>query len=188
MPRSSTRPNAASRNSEQLSLRELARAVGVSHAAPRSHFPDRQALLDALAERGFDRLAAAMRAADEASGAEFAARLRAVGAAYVDFGSRSPALLDLMYTGKRRGDATGLQIAMAGSFSVIRELIGDGIADGVLAPGDLERYAFLLFSWMRGIAALVSSGVLGPESVDELISDTVTTFVRGSAAPLYSAP
>jgi AcrR family transcriptional regulator len=46
---------------EQLSLRELARAVGVSHAAPRSHFPDRQALLDALAERGFDRLAAAMR-------------------------------------------------------------------------------------------------------------------------------
>ena len=37
---------------EALSLRELARAVGVSHAAPRRHFPDRQALLDALAERG----------------------------------------------------------------------------------------------------------------------------------------
>lgn len=35
-----------------LSLRDLARRAGVSHGAPRSHFVDRQALLDALAERG----------------------------------------------------------------------------------------------------------------------------------------
>ena len=36
----------------ELSLRELARQVGVSHAAPRRHFADKQALLDALAEDG----------------------------------------------------------------------------------------------------------------------------------------
>ncbi len=42
---------------EELSLRELAREVGVSHGAPRSHFIDRKALLDALAERGFFALA-----------------------------------------------------------------------------------------------------------------------------------
>ncbi|MEW2235322.1 helix-turn-helix domain-containing protein, partial [Streptomyces sp. NPDC024062] len=40
---------------EQLSLRDLARDVGVSHAAPRRHFADRRALLDALAESGFTR-------------------------------------------------------------------------------------------------------------------------------------
>ncbi|WP_329139338.1 TetR/AcrR family transcriptional regulator [Streptomyces sp. NBC_01476] len=39
-----------------LSLRELARAAGVSHGAPRRHFADRQALLDALAAEGFERL------------------------------------------------------------------------------------------------------------------------------------
>jgi AcrR family transcriptional regulator len=166
---------------EQLSLRELARTLGVSHAAPRSHFPDRQALLDALAERGFDRLAAAMREADKASGPGFDARLRAIAAAYVDLSTRSPALLELMYTGKRRGDATGLQAAMAGSFSVVRRLIADGITDGALAPGDPERYAFLLFSWVRGIAALATSAILGPEAVDALITDAVTTFIRGSA-------
>ena len=38
----------------QLSLRDLARQVGVSHAAPRRHFADKQALLDALAQDGFD--------------------------------------------------------------------------------------------------------------------------------------
>ena len=39
-----------------LSLRELARDLGVSHGAPSRHFPDKQALLDALALDGFERL------------------------------------------------------------------------------------------------------------------------------------
>ena len=34
---------------QALSLRELARDAGVSHGAPRRHFPDRAALLDAVA-------------------------------------------------------------------------------------------------------------------------------------------
>ncbi|BBB00296.1 putative TetR family transcriptional regulator [Actinacidiphila reveromycinica] len=53
---------------EQISLRDLARQVGVSHAAPSRHFRDRQALLDALAEVGFARLGAEIAAAVDASG------------------------------------------------------------------------------------------------------------------------
>ena len=51
--------------------------VGVSHGAPRRHFPDRQALLDALAEAGFERLGAELRAAVDGAGEDFEARLRA---------------------------------------------------------------------------------------------------------------
>ena len=167
---------------QELSLRELARTVGVSHAAPRSHFPDRQALLDALAERGFVRLAAALRQADEAAGPDFDARLRAVAAAFVGFAGRSPTLLDLMYVGRRRDDPSELQVAMADTFSIVHGLIRAGIAGGVLAPGVTERYAFLLFSWVRGIAALVTGDILGPDAIDELIGEAVTTFIRGSAA------
>jgi hypothetical protein len=43
-----------------LSLRGVARVVGVSPAAPYHHFPDKQALLDAVAAQGFDALTAAM--------------------------------------------------------------------------------------------------------------------------------
>src|SRR4051812_26419852 len=57
-----------------LSLRELARAAGVSHAAPRRHFADKQALLDALAVAGFERLGTALDAA-AARGDDFPARL-----------------------------------------------------------------------------------------------------------------
>src|ERR1700674_245384 len=84
------------RGVQDLSLRELAREVGVSHGAPRRHFPDRQALLDALAEAGFARLGADLRAAVDVGGEDFEARLRATAAAYVRFATRHAALLELM--------------------------------------------------------------------------------------------
>ena len=48
------------RGSSMLSLRELSRVVGVSHTSPRRHFADKQALLDALARTGFQRLDATL--------------------------------------------------------------------------------------------------------------------------------
>src|ERR1700755_2521060 len=66
-----------------LSLRELARQVGVSHAAPRRHFAHKQALLDALAEDGFERLGGELRAAMEPAGEDFDALLRPFAHRYV---------------------------------------------------------------------------------------------------------
>ena len=76
-----------------LSLRELARDVGVSHGAPRRHFPDRGALLDALAESGFGRLEGELRAAVQTAGEHFDARLQALAHAYIAFATRDAALL-----------------------------------------------------------------------------------------------
>ncbi|MEA2244975.1 MAG: hypothetical protein QOD24_4531, partial [Solirubrobacteraceae bacterium] len=76
------------RGAQALSLRELAREVGVSHAAPRRHFPDRQALLDALAEDGFERLGDELHEAVERAGTAFDRRLHALAAAYITFATR----------------------------------------------------------------------------------------------------
>src|SRR5271157_1995514 len=88
------------RGLQELSLRELARDVGVSHGAPRRHFPDRKALLDALAAAGFARLGAELRSAVDGAGGDFPSRLRATATAYVRFATRDPALLELMFAGK----------------------------------------------------------------------------------------
>src|SRR5258708_6555694 len=93
------------RGVQALSLRELAGEVGVSHAAPRRHFPDRQALLDALAEDGFERLGDELREAVERAGTAFDRRLHALAAAYITFATRHAALLELMFAGKQRADA-----------------------------------------------------------------------------------
>jgi AcrR family transcriptional regulator len=50
----------AERGADRVSLRELARAAGVSHAAPAHHFTDRRGLFTALATQGFQLLAAAL--------------------------------------------------------------------------------------------------------------------------------
>src|SRR6185312_2779105 len=93
------------RGVQALSLRELARDVGVSHAAPRRHFPDRQALLDALAEAGFARLGEELRAAFDGAGEGFEDRLGAVAAAYVRFATEDAALLELMFAGKKHEES-----------------------------------------------------------------------------------
>ena len=122
------------RGVQDLSLRELARDVGVSHGAPRRHFPDRQALLDALAETGFDRLRDELRTAVDAAGDDFEARLRATAAAYIRFATADPALLELMFAVKHREQAGALQEAAERAFSVMLEVILQGQAEGRSSP------------------------------------------------------
>ena len=170
------------RGAQDLSLRELAREVGVSHGAPRRHFPDRQALLEALAEAGFARLGAELRSALDGAGEDFESRLQATAAAYVRFATRDAALLELMFAGKHREESGTLHEAADRAFSVMLELIRQGQADGALEAGEPERIGRVLFATIHGIAALVSGGMLDPEQVDELVPDAIAHFLRGSRA------
>src|SRR5205809_439421 len=80
-----------------LSLREVARKAGVTHNAPYHHFPDRGALLAAIAEEGFGRLAQETAAARAAVPDDPLARLTACGQAYVRFAIASPAHFRVMF-------------------------------------------------------------------------------------------
>ncbi len=165
-----------------LSLRELARDAGVSHGAPRRHFPDRQALLDALAEAGFARLGAELRSAVDGAGGAFEPRLQATAAAYVRFATRDAALLELMFAGKHRAGAGTLQESAERAFAVLLELIEQGQAEGALEPGEPERVGMVLFATIQGIAALVTGGMVQAEQVDGLVADAIAHFLRGSRA------
>ena len=86
-----------------LSLRAVAREAGVSAAAPYHHFKDKNELLAAIAQEGFELLAQAMRegAAHEEDPRR---RLNALGVAYVRFARDNPALYNLMYSTSRERD------------------------------------------------------------------------------------
>ncbi|WP_327039299.1 TetR/AcrR family transcriptional regulator [Micromonospora maris] len=165
---------------EQLSLRELAREAGVSHAAPRRHFPDRQALLDALAEAGFARLNAELRAALAAAGPEFEPRLHGVATAYLRFATEDAALLDLMFAGKHREGADRLVAAAAAAFGLLDDLIMQGQKQGILAPGDPQQVGIVLFATLHGIATLINGNLVPPHLVDGLLPTAVDQFIRGS--------
>lgn len=73
---------------EAISLRDLARRAGVSHAAPYRHFADREALFAALAEEGFALLAAELEGKPR----------QAQAVAYVRFALANPGRFRLMFT------------------------------------------------------------------------------------------
>jgi AcrR family transcriptional regulator len=84
------------RTADDVSLREVARAVGVSATAVYRHFPDKAAMMTALAAEGLARLAAAQRAASDAAGGGIAG-FRATGVAYVRFALANPSLYRLIF-------------------------------------------------------------------------------------------
>ena len=168
---------------EALSLRDLARQAGVSHAAPRRHFADRQALLDALAETGFARLGDEVGAAIDDAGQDYPARLRAAATAYVRFAVHDAALMELMFAAKNAGSPAGqpagLPEASARLFTAVGDLIGQGQQAGILPPGDPERLRLLLIATVQGIAALITSGRVQAGQIDALVTDAVALFTRG---------
>jgi AcrR family transcriptional regulator len=83
---------------EQVSLREIARRAGVSHAAPKHHFPTMGHLLGEIAARGFESFVTALAtAADDTPTQTDEARLLAMGRAYLRFAEMHPAAYQLMF-------------------------------------------------------------------------------------------
>ncbi|MFJ9554617.1 TetR/AcrR family transcriptional regulator [Nocardiopsis sp. NPDC101807] len=168
------------RGADQLSLRDLAREVGVSHAAPRRHFSDRQALLDALAESGFAQLDAALRAGLEGAGDGFPARVRVAMTAYTRFATENAALLELMYSSKHRPGATRVVEAAEAPFGLMADLIERGQAEGALRAGDPERIGLVLFATLQGIASIINGNFVGPDMLDALVETAVEQFLSGN--------
>jgi AcrR family transcriptional regulator len=164
----------------QLSLRELARQVGVSHAAPRRHFADKQSLLDALAEDGFERLGRELREAMDGAGGGFRPRLLAFAHTYVRFATQHAALLDLMFAGKHRpGAADSLREAADRAFEAPLALVTEAQAAGEVVPGDPQRVAIVAWAALHGLASMVNSGMLDDAGLDELVAGATERLVLG---------
>ncbi|MGK5738323.1 TetR/AcrR family transcriptional regulator [Micromonospora sp. URMC 103] len=141
-----------------VSLRDLARRAGVSHAAPAHHFGDKAGLLTALAVQGFDLLAETLRDAGDG--------LLDAGVAYVDFAVRHRAHFEVMFRPDLyRADAAEVRAASARAGDVLRSRVaGLSARDG--GPADPQRDALAAWSIVHGFATLWLAGAL-PERVGD---------------------
>jgi AcrR family transcriptional regulator len=164
-----------------LSLRELARAVGVSHGAPRRHFDDKAALLEALVAEGFRRLGSELAASAEPDGRAFNVVLKDVAVSYVRFAADNPALVDLMSGSRYLADASDALVrARDLSFAPVRSLVEAAQSTGDLAPGDVRRIGTLMFATLHGLATMANNKMIDPLD-DQLISDAVDSLLTGLA-------
>lgn len=157
---------------DAVSLREIARNVGVSATAVYRHFPDKAALLDALCGVGGERLADAFHEAMSEATDQRAA-FRAMGRAYVKFALRNPSIFRLMMTQARKsdGERNALADATAKPFGMLSETLN------TLMPADAsktDRKIRRLQAWsmVHGLAMLMLDGQV---PADEALVDQVIT-------------
>ncbi|MCH0566134.1 MULTISPECIES: TetR/AcrR family transcriptional regulator [unclassified Streptomyces] len=162
-----------------LSLRELARDIGVSHAAPGRHFKDKQALLDALALAGYERLLRDLAAAD-ATDRPIDERMGALARTYLGFAIDNPALLELMFARKHEPDSSDrLAAAVEESFDSLTRIVADAQARGEIVAGDPERIMMVIAAGMHGLAALVAGCALTPEEALAGLDEQVHHLLYG---------
>ncbi|QXE36256.1 TetR/AcrR family transcriptional regulator [Streptomyces sp. GMY02] len=173
----------AEHGADGLSLRELAREVGVSHAAPRRHFPDKRALLDALAEVGYERLGRRLDTAlNDAEGA-FAERLVLFARVYVEFAVEHRELLLLMHGSKEGSRGDRLREANDRAFAAPVRLLAEARARGDIDPDTSGRADMTVLALLQGLAVLAATGMAaganGTKPLGELVSGAVETLLAG---------
>ncbi len=164
----------AERGEAALSLRELARDVGVSHAAPARHFTDRDDLVDALALQGFTALHELLQAIDT-SELPVAERIAAVAHAYIGFALTKENLVAVMFRHREGRDDAAIAMAAGTAFAPVGKLFSDAEsrAGWAAAAGFLAA--------LQGIVALVSCGVIAASDVETVVDDTVRRYVPSAA-------
>jgi AcrR family transcriptional regulator len=168
-----------------LSVREAARRAGVSHQAPYHYFKDREAILAALAEDGFQQLLARMRAAIARADTPLA-RLEGICLAYIGFAVEERAYFQLMF----RGDMVGLErhpeanAAAEAAFGVLVSLLEE-----IAPPPGVDRDALVMTTWsfVHGAATLLIEGKMNKrypnareqcEGAARAVMNTYTALLR----------
>ncbi|MFM7427015.1 MAG: TetR/AcrR family transcriptional regulator [Elainella sp.] len=172
-------------DTSQLSLREVARRVGVSHNAPYRHFQDKEALLSAVAEQGFRGLYQATEQALVGLPTDAAQRLSAIGAAYVLFAVQHPVYYRVMFSLEGNRQDVGLQAAIEQSSGVLFTVIQSGQAAGTFRDGDPDLMAQVAWAFVHGIAMLAIEGQLPVAqngSLDQFLQASSQLLIQGFAA------
>jgi len=139
-----------------LSLRQLARQVGVSHNAPYRHFETKQALLMAVAEEGFISLRERLEQAKATSSYDSREQLCAIGIAYVKFALTHPAHYRVMFGNYRNDSCESASLAEVAeqSFMVLVNIIREGQEMGVFRETNTLNLARTAWSLVHGQAML----------------------------------
>lgn len=152
-----------------LSLREVAKAAGVSNAAPYRHFRDKAALIEALATEGFNRLRRGCEAAQKKYADDPARQLAEAGMAYLLFAIEKPAIVHLMFGGVISLNDCGAELKLAAddAFGSLLNIVISGQQANIY--GDSDAYELTLTAWstVYGLSLMVTAGLLGERATNK---------------------
>ncbi len=164
---------------EKLSLREVARALGVTTAAPYHHFKDREALLVQIAIQGYEQL---LKNLEEARIATKAAQteLEAESRAYLSFAHENAALYAVMFSSEVAGKDEYPELRQIADRCF--HLVCASIAQNTqLTKKKVPRAALCVWSMLHGLAILDRSNFLEEDRAEQgrIAVEGVLSIVKG---------
>jgi len=173
----------AERGAFDFTLRELARAAGVTHNAPYRHFAGKAELLEALRSEGFLALAEAAQASLSAAGDDPRKRVRALGDAYLRFAIDEPHRFRLMLHNPL-GNADDPVVGQGNALSILKDTLEEARRAGVVRQ-DLSARELALAAWalVHGLSSLMVAGQIPADDarVRRYGKLLETTFFEGIA-------
>jgi AcrR family transcriptional regulator len=171
----------------ELSLRFVARSVGVSEAAPSRHFDGKEGLLAAMAAQGFSELASQRRSV-QSSGEPVSHKVRAMMDQYVLFAQQHKGLFDLMVGPRilQRDAHMELTQASTESFELFAQAVCELAREHGWTLAQLNLIVHAAWAVEHGLASLILGG-RAPRAdrfveVDEMIEFTISLFLSGVTA------
>jgi AcrR family transcriptional regulator len=166
---------------ESLSLRAVAREVGIAATSIYLHFPDKASLLLAVYQRHFTELAGRLDQAI-AGHSDPAARLRAAVTAYCQFAADEPEAYHVLFAAGGRTDAPGGipadQRPGAAVVRTVQNVITECMAAGLLHPADPYQATLCLWSAVHGLISLRSARPQVPwPPLDDLLDTLLASYL-----------
>ncbi len=179
----------AERGVEQLSLRDVARRLGVSHQAPYKHYPSRDHLLAEVIRRCFEAFARHLDAREHHD--DPAAELGALGRQYLDHAAGHPLEYRLMFSTPWPDPAVheALVKDAVHAFDVLRGVLRRLHGQGAAQRARVDLDALFIWSAMHGLASITGAQVMHHLALAPRVGEQATAHVMAMmSAAMHAAP
>lgn len=170
---------------QAVSMRRIAKAVGITPMAIYHHFSDRDSLLTYVTDREFAKLLGYIEAHPLRGGAE--ARLVAVMEGYVDYACARPRVFDYVFSRPRPGARRfpkDFRARRSPTLNPVADAIAAAMQEGLLKKDDVWEIAFALWAHVHGYVMLYRAGRIGlsEKQFRDLLHRSIRRFLHGLEA------
>lgn len=159
-------------NADTVSIRDVAKLVGVTAPSIYRHFEDKDDLLDAAVASVFEDLDAAMAAATDPEDSPMT-RLREQGLAYMRFALEHPAQYRFATAAGAKEPGAVDQVLGSGAFQRLSQTVQSVMDAGLMTPGDPQPVLLELWSAVHGVVSLIIAKPFLPWGDPEKVVDRV---------------
>jgi len=171
---------------DKLTLKILSDATGTSRSAIYKHFKNKDALIETIIEKGFDKFDVKTTTYLYDESKALIDKFYLTGKLYVEFAMQNPNLYRLLF-GKKyahiREELLSIKDEDCSGFSALQKTVEDGQKQGILKKDNSYRQAIVIWATMHGFSSLIIDGFMDVKEIQEEVYATLfETLLIGMVA------